>query len=194
MGILFSMARIKRLYVTFSGPAFVGPSTSVFYFLEAETGLQAAVVDLYESFQSWMPVGSSATVLGSGDILDSETGELVGAWSEGGDLGVGFSGEADFAAGVGGRIVWGTEGFAAGRRVRGSTFLVPLIRSVYHSDGTLTSGAVQGIQDGVDTFAAAVEGNHVIWTRPKNGAGGGVSTVISSTMADKVSWLRSRRT
>lgn len=187
------MPNIKRAYVEFNGPAFTGPARSVFYFLEAETGILAALGDLYESFQTWMPTGSGAGIFGSGDVLDSATGDLVGDWSEGADQGVGFSGSAEFAAGVGARIVWGTEGFASGRRVRGSTFLVPLIRSVYDSNGTLTSGAVEGLQDGVDAFATAVAGNHVIWTRPKNGSGGGISTVVSSTVADKVSWLRSRR-
>jgi len=188
------MPDIKRAYINFTGPAFVGPSTSVFYFLDTFTGLQAALVDLYESFQNWMPTGSGAGIYGSGDVLDAATGELSGSWSEGADVGIGFSGDAHFAAGVGGRIVWGTEGFASGRRVRGSTFLVPLIASAYDTDGTLTSGAREGIQDGVDTFATAVTGSHVIWTRPKNGSGGGVSTVISSTVSDSVSWLRSRRT
>jgi hypothetical protein len=188
------MPNIKRQYVSFSGPAFTGPSRAVFYFNEAATGFASAVGDLWTDMQSWMPTGSGGTVYMSGDILDAATGDLVGAWSEGADGGFGFSGDAKFAAGVGARIVWGTEGFAAGRRVRGSTFVVPLTYGVYDSDGTLTSGAVTGLQDAVDTFAAAVTGDHVIWTRPKAGTGGGISTVITSQVADKVSWLRSRRT
>lgn len=188
------MAIINRVYVTFDGPAFTGPAVATFYFNDGATGFQPALITLWTALGAHMPTGSGGGILGSGDQLDDATGDLVGTWTDGTDGGFGFSGGAEHAQGVGARIVWGTAGFTAGRRRRGSTFIVPLTRTAYDNNGSLTSGVLEGLQDAVDTFASAVAGDQVIWHRPVGGSGGGRSTVISSTVVDKVSWLRSRRT
>ena len=189
------MPNIERVRVELNGPAFVGPSVSTFYCAEGTVDtVVPALVDLYEALGTYMPNGSGMGILPTGDVLDAATGALVGAWTVSGTPGAGFSGDVVFAAGVGVRIRWTTEGFALGHRVVGSTFLVPLTSSVYDDDGTINTGPVNGMQDAVDTFLTTVGTDLRIWTRPKGGSGGGVSTVVGGTVVDKISWLRSRRT
>ena len=80
------------------------------------------------------------------------------------------------------------------RRVRGSTFVVPLHGSSYDVDGTLTSSVASGLASNASTFVAATQSDFVIWTRPRPGVVGKSSGVTGSSAPDKISTLRSRRT
>lgn len=188
------MPTLNRVVCEWTGSVVTGGGISTFYFADAATGYVADLLTLFDSIKSWLPTGGGFDVPGTGDRLDAATGDLVGAWTDGTAGGVGFSGGAEHAAGVGCRIAWGTGTFANGRRVRGSTFLVPLTRTAYDNNGTLTSGALEALQDAVDTFMGGAGADLVIWSRPVGGAGGGTAPVTSGTVVDKVSWLRSRRT
>lgn len=172
----------------------IGGGVSTFYFEGAPTGVTAALEDLYSAWGSWLPTGGGVTIPNTGDTLDSGSGVLNGIWTDGTATGAGFSGSPEHAAGVGARVTWTTDGITNGRRVRGTTFIVPLIRSAYDTDGTLTDGAKNALQDAADTFFGAVGDIMRIWSRPVGGSGGSLSGVTGAIVPDTVSWLRSRRT
>ena len=55
------------------------------------------------------------------------------------------SGQGGFAAGVGARVVWETGAVRNGRRVRGSTFVVPIWSSAYETNGTLHTATINDL-------------------------------------------------
>lgn len=189
------MAEILRLKVDFAGGAVVGPSSSSFYTLGAEpAALRAAVNTFYGAFVSNLPSSLSVSIPPSGDVIDAETGEIVDIWTDGATLSrVGIDDSAH-PAGVGCRVVWSTDGRTNRRRVRGTTFVVPLGGTAYESNGTLNQTFLDRIRPAAVDLVDDLLGTFVVWTRPKDGAGGKTSLVIGSSVPDTVSWLRSRRT
>lgn len=179
------------------GDAVVGGGVSTFYTLGDVADLRAGLNTLFDTFSPWFPAdGVSGRVQTEGEVLDSATGDLVGVWSDTADAGFAGSGAQNYASGVGVRIVWGTGVIARGRRVRGSTFMVPICSNVYDVDGTIASGAFGGMVAAAADFASTMAGDAVIWSRPSTSGGsdGGTAQITSGTVPDKVSWLRSRRT
>ena len=139
-------------------------------------------------------VGGGEAFGAGGEVLDDVTGDVVGVWSAGSGVIAPGGGAGPFAMGVGTRIVWGTNGITNGRRVRGSTYLVPIGSSGYENDGTITGGTLTAFQTAADNLRTALGGDFVIWRRPTASAVGGTSSVLSASVPDKVSWLRTRRT
>lgn len=104
------------------------------------------------------------------------------------------SGAAGFALGVGARVVWNTSGIFGGRRVRGSTFIVPLTIGSYEGAGQITAGVIATMQGAANTLAGFGPDGMFIWSRPQPGTPGEAQTVTGAIAPDRVSWLRSRRT
>lgn len=188
------MANLARVRCTWSGAPVTGPGLSTFYFAEAGSGFTAALSTFWQAVDAYIPIGVTVTVPSTGDLLDIATGDLTGTWSDaasGPGTGAGFGA---FPAGVGARITWPTSGIVGGRRVVGSTFLAPLVNSVFGTDGTLDSTFLTAILTPVGALWSGAGYDMMIWSRPVPGRAGEASEVIDGTVPDKVSWLRSRRT
>lgn len=188
------MSTLQRVRVTWAGTGVVGPSVSTFYFTNDSTTAPADLVTFLSATPFQMPTGLTATVPSSGDTIDDTTGEINGVWSITGGANVGMGGSGDFAQGVGARLVWNTAGIVAGRRVRGSTFFVPLVGSTYSTGGLLDSSYVSDATAAATTFLSSASSTLVIFSRPSGTRAGSSHTVTSGTMPNAVSWLRSRRT
>lgn len=188
------MPNLARVRTSWSGAPVVGPGVSTFYFDEAASGFVAAVSAFFVSLAARVPTGVLFTTLNTGDIVDEDTGALVGTWTDGVTGTAATSGSGVYASGVGCRGRWSTSGIKNGRRVRGSTFIVPLVGSAYQSDGTIDGTVWTSIRTSFDNLYTATAGNMYIWSRPVAGAGGQANLVIGDDLPDKVSWLRSRRT
>lgn len=189
------MPTLMRLRVPWSGSPVVGGGISTFYHLTAGTiGYADDVADFFTAIRNGVPAGITWQVPSSGDTILDSTGELNGTWSEPGTGGtVTSAGTVNFANGVGARVVWNTNGIFRGRRVKGATFIVPLVSGVYLSDGTLDNATVATFQAAADALVAA-RPNLVIWSRPVDATPGESNAITSAVAVDKVSWLRSRRT
>lgn len=157
-----------------------------------------AVGGFWQAVKGSMPPGYTVKVHDEIDILNPSTGDLVGTDTGGGtgQTHVGIA-TGNFAAGVGLRIVWKTSGIVGNRKVKGSTFIVPLVAGCYDTDGSLIPGTVTTMATASGTLltnlAAAKMPLHV-WSRPVAGRPGQSSVVTGGTVPDKISWLRSRRT
>lgn len=186
---------MKRHRVSWSGTPVTGPGLSTFY--EAPSSAVGGADDIqafFEAIKAYVPTGVQWTIPSNGDLIESTTGALAGSWSDPGTGGtVTATGLGQFANGVGTRIVWNTDGLFHDRRVKGSTFIVPLVVSAYEGAGNITSGALAALQAAADGLVAAMP-DMKIWSNPRGGVDGEVSQVLSATVPDRVSWLRSRRT
>lgn len=157
----------------------------------------AAIQAAFQARSVLFPAGTTITVPASGDTINDTTGALIGGWSVASTNTATMDGSPAAAAGVGACITWTTGGIVPGkkgpRRLRGRTFLVPLSTSTYESNGTLTSGALTGLQALADALKAS--GPLGIWHRPSSltAADGNSYGVQSARVRDKVAYLSSRR-
>lgn len=191
------MADLARVRVEWTGVAVTGPGVSTFYTSGDGSTLQAALITYFQAIKGEFPnLKGQWRLPADGEIIDSATGDLTGNWTGATQTDVQWnSASALWVAGVGTRAVWNTGGFLRGRRVRGSTFLVPLSLNSYDSDGTISNPQVASLAAAGNALIASVP-TLTVWSRPtESGAADGGSTPITScTVPDKVSWLRSRRT
>ena len=198
------MANLARLRVDLTGSAVVGPSVMTFYQDSAHVGLPAAVLTWLNAIKANLPPSLTLTVPGGGDIITDSTGALSGTWSDGGGGTVTGTGVGGFAIGVGARVVWGTSGIVGGRRVRGTTFLVPLMGGTFDSTGRMQPATVTSLNTPTQAFLTSMGGNLLIWSRPRPARTVGGVTIparagsshaaLDATIKTNPSTLRSRRT
>jgi hypothetical protein len=189
------MTTLARIRVAWTGPGVSGGGVSTFHAVGSDgTALRAATNGFFTAIKDLFPSLVGWTVPGDGDLIDDNTGELTGAWSFGGPTNIvgGIVG-ASYAAGVGARVRWETDGFAGGRHVRGSTYLVPLSTGVFDIDGTIKGANLTTIQSAASAMVTALGGALVIVTRKTPAHSGTSHEVTSATAVDRVSWLVSRR-
>lgn len=171
-----------------------GGGVSTFYFDEAHSGFVADVVAFFDTVKGIVPAGVQWTVASSGDLIDVATGDLSGTWTDVAAGPVTATGAGIFALGVGARVKWLTSGIRNGRRVLGSTFVVPLLGSAFEGNGSITAAAMTAMNASVSNLLTASGTNMRIYSQPKNGLVGQANTVVGGNAVDTVSWLRSRRT
>lgn len=186
------MASLERVVVEWTGATAL-PGISVFYGNPSVPTLANEVYDFFDAIKDLIPSAISLNIPSSGDIIDDTDGALAGTWSTTGVGTLAMTGFGAYAAGVGARVIWRTNGVRNRRRVRGSTFVCPLITNVYESNGTITSAALTQLETAAGVLASA--GTLAVWSRPTSvGAADGASnTVLSAQVPDRVTSLRSRR-
>lgn len=186
---------IQRIRCEWTGTAVEGPGLTTFYSTGFAVGaLPAAASAFFTPILGRIPSGTSITIPNGGDLIDETNGQLIGTWGSGGGTVLTTSGPGAFAAGVGARVVWTTSVIRGGRRVRGSTFVVPLTTDSYETNGTLTLPLVQDLTSALNGFLTELAGEGRVWSRPRPTLAGGQAAIDSGLAPDKVSWLRSRRT
>jgi hypothetical protein len=191
------MTTLARIRVEWTGAAVVGGGVSTFYSSNANPAtLATAIRTFFSNVVFLFPTSTSILVIGNGDTIVAETGALNGTWTMTQPAVVVGTGTGNWAAGVGARVRWNTNGLTRGRRVKGSTFLVPLTTNNYATDGTIDATTAASTQSAVTVLAAADSGSMRIWSRPSApGAGDGAAhAVTTGTFVDAVTWLRTRRT
>lgn len=128
--------------------------------------------------------------------IDTATGVLESVEPVANPAVVDGSGTGVWAAGTGARCVWVTGNVIAGRRVRGSTYLVPLAANQYDANGQIVSTAIAAITNAGTTLIAdnLADGCPLqVYSRPIPGRPGAVSTVQSASTPAVVGTLRGRK-
>ncbi len=188
------MPTIARLTVSWAGAPVVGPGVSVFHCATDQVAVvRNALHTFYAAINNYVPSGVQWVVDPVGDTIDEATGEVNGAWSDAALSVIGAIGSGTWANGVGARVRWLTAGFVGGRRVVGSTFIVPLTVNSYEGAGNITSATLGPLQTAASALAAVTPGV-LIYSRKTISRPGSAYQVIGGAVPDKVSWLRSRRT
>jgi hypothetical protein len=103
-----------------------------------------------------------------------------------------------YSGGVGVYVTWLTSAVYNGHKVRGRSYLVPMVLGGA-ADGTLGTGTVSLVQGAANALVSSQTGKFAIWSKtftdpPKpQQIGGGLSIVTSANVPDKTGILRSRR-
>lgn len=191
------MATISRIRVAWVGSAVTGGGVSTFYSANSDpSALVAALRVFFGSFNGIFPSTMELAYPSGGETLDEATGAVNGAWSMTAPANTIGAGGNNYAAGVGCRVRWNTSAITRRRRVRGSTYIVPIVNTAYVADGTIDNASLALIQGAIPTLLAADGGSIRVYSRPltTTSGDGAAHPITSGTAIDKVSWLRSRRT
>jgi len=173
------------------------PGYSVFHLNGHPSAANAAslaedIKDLFVAIASLVP--TSATIVFPGEMtLHDDAGVLTGTVAVSPKpTDAEMSGLGSFSAPSGARISWETGSIVGGRRMRGRTFLVPLVAGSYDAIGTLLSTS----QDTILAAAQALVTNTTttghpiaVWSPTTSS----VSSVTSANVPDQATVLRSRR-
>jgi len=161
----------------------------------------ASIRNFFNALATQLPNGATITVqptvaiheMSNGELLREETMSspptIVTGTSTAGTL---------YSGGVGVYINWITNSVYNGHKVRGRSFLVPMVLTGA-ADGTLGTGTQTLVQNAANGLVSSQLGMFAIWSKTFTGdekpvqIGGGLSTVSSATVPDKTGILRSRR-
>ena len=182
-----------RKVVVSWGTGIGGAGLSVFYSLEA-TDITASLGTFFTAIAGVFPTVVTWSIPSSGDIIDIPTGKITGAWSGGTAANITATGGAAYVAGTGAMVRWQCTQVIDGRRVKGRTFLVPLLTTAFDTTGTITNANVTTLSNAAAALAGT--GTLQIYHRPtKLSPGtGALANVTGSSVPDKVVSIRSRRT
>ena len=190
------MATISRIRFAWTGSAVAGGGVSTFYSSNSDPSVLAtAIRTFYVSSAGQFPATLEIACPSGGETIDEVSGAVNGAWSMTPGANVIGAGGTNYAAGVGMRCVFNTGAVVRRRRIRGSTYLVPLVSGAYDTSGTITNATLSPIVTALATMVAADGGSLRVYTRPQTTTSndGAAHAVTSAVAVDKVSWLRSRR-
>jgi hypothetical protein len=136
------------------------------------------------------------------DIYNDLTGELQASHTAAvAPSVVAGAAAGSYIGGAGAKVSWNTGSIHNGRRVRGSTFIVPLSNAVFTATGTVGTSFITSTNTAANTMIAALTTAAtpmVVWSRPKTPAGlpavdGAVFLVSSGSVGAKSAILRGRR-
>lgn len=195
------MTALNRVTVAWQGwPG--SPGVTQFYTdnVPAQTTIDG-IRSFFQSLITLLPTGLTINVPGSGDIVEDATGGLAGSWSVGTTpLQVTGNGAGTYAGNAGAVVHWLTNTVVTKRRLRGRTFIVPMVSSAYDATGSLSVTALNTLTTAASTLVSAAGGNLVVWHRPVIQKGTGVvvrtgsnGKITSSRVPDLAVSLRSRR-
>jgi hypothetical protein len=199
------MADVHRITAIWQG--FQGaPGYTKFSFMgltdaSALTAAATAVRTFFNGLATQLPSGSTVTVQSVAGVYDMANGMLIREdpilTPPAPVTGTATAGTL-YSGGVGVYVTWLTGAVYNGHKVRGRTYLVPLVLGGA-SDGTLGTGTVTLVQNAANALVSSQAGKLAIWsktftkTEPITQIGGGLSTVTSANVPDKTGILRSRR-
>jgi len=168
------------------------PGVSVFYApFGADAG--ADLMTFFNAIKAFFPSGLTWQIPTSGDVITDGNGELTGAWTAGTGGTVVGTGAGSYAAGVGAYVNWQTGTIVDQRRLKGRTFLAPLIVGAYDSTGTIVNASLTTMQTAASVLAAST--HLTVWHRPETSTSndGSSGLVTAGLIPDQVTSLRTRR-
>lgn len=172
----------------------VGPGLTTFYFANGSpTNAPSVVTNFFDMVKNLVATGVTWTIPDGGDLIEESSGALTGTWS--GDAGgtVNSNRAEQWAQGVGARIRWMTGAIRGGRRVAGTTFIVPLGSGAFQGASGLTEATRNTLQTAAEALVANADWNLLVWSRPRPGLNGQGVPVTMPEVPDAVAWLRSRK-
>lgn len=189
--------RVKVLWTGMPG----APGVSTHYLGSAPAAADlTAFRTFYNALIAGLPNTLTLTIPGSGDILDETTGTITGTWTATAPSTVVGTAASGYAAPVGTLAHWVTGGVVRGRRVRGTTFIVPTVNQ-FEPGGTPIGTWITTLQTAATALVTSLGANLVVWARPLRDPDpphaivepGSLHGVTGATVPDKAMVLRSRR-
>lgn len=195
------MANIEKLVCTWNYGTGAPGYTTFFVSAAQAASFQPRLVTFWTAVAPYLATAFSVVVPPNGEVIDETTGKMVNVWSGPTQVTVTGTAAAAWASTSGALVRWDTGRFANGRKVRGRTFIVPIVSSAY-SSGTISTTVANAINAAATTLWNAAPGVMVVWTRPKYDHSTNPPTlktpgisypVNSATTPTKVTYLSSRR-
>lgn len=159
-----------------------------------------AVRKFWDSLKGYLPDEVKLTVMPVIDSYDRISGDLVASHVAGAApsqvIGTSAGG---YAGGVGVKISWNTNQIRMGRRVRGSTFLVPLQSAAFGATGTVVPAVITQVNISAATLITDLAAGATplgVWSRPgtpEKPRAGFVTEVVTGTCSQKSALMRGRR-
>lgn len=163
-------------------------------------GAVSAVRTFWDSIKALLPDELRLTVSPVIDEYNELTGELTNSYVAGTTpTVVAGTSATSYAAGAGAKITWNTNQIRNGRRVRGSTFIVPLAAANYTITGTISTTAIASLNNSAGNMLTGLGANSTpmaVWSRPivgPNARAGFNTEVATGTCGSKTAILRGRR-
>jgi hypothetical protein len=202
-----SIYQVTAIWAGFQG----APGYSKFAFSDlttdaARNAAGAGIRSFFEAFKAYLYSGWSVAVQAEVLEYNAINSDLVGvaAMTTVPAATVGTATPTTYAGGSGAAITWSTGVILAGHRVKGRTFLVPVV-GANESDGTLLTAARTAMETGGNALIAVATADFCIWGKtwakdslghtiqPPQQTGGQPCSVISCSVKDMAAQLRSRR-
>lgn len=159
-----------------------------------------AVRQFWDSLKALLPDELKLQVSPVIDDYDTVSGDLVGSYvAATAPVQVVGTSAQSYVGGAGAKITWNTGQIRNGKRVKGSTFIVPIASTVFGPTGTVSAGSILTINTAAAAMLsqlAAGGSTMAVWSRPgpPSKPRAGFSTqVISGTCNVKSAILRGRR-
>lgn len=184
---MVDVSRVRTSWTGFRG----APGVTTMYFLDTATCVESLHA-FWTSMAGDLPGDVVIQVEDSGDIIDSETGDLTGSWVSDAVDPINGAGGNGYAAPVGACIDWLTSTIANHKRLRGRTFVVPLDAGGFSADGSPKDTLVTHFEAYGETLISEQSTSFVVWHRG-TGTNGSVGLVTSAHVPDMAAVLRSRR-
>lgn len=174
-----------------------GPGVSTFHFLEGNNvqDFVDGVRLFFSAIATLLPDDVTVQFPAEVEDINDQTGELTAILSVTPPASVTGSSTSSFAAPAGARVRWVTGAIVRGRRVIGTTFLVPITSAAYQTDGSLGSAQRTTILNAANALRTVAGASLAVWSRPSTtgGSDGSAHGVISASVPEQVAILRSRR-
>jgi hypothetical protein len=149
-----------------------------------------------DSFQAHIPQAVNYLIDPTLEVVEDTTGELLRFMTITPDTARVGAGTGNYAAPSGAVVNWYTNFVRNGRRMKGKSFIVPLVSTAYESNGTLGSSFLTAIRAAANTLVTAPgDGRLGVWGRPTTpgGTDGIWAFAETSSVPDMAAVLRSRR-
>lgn len=197
------MYKVRSLWSGFAG----APGFTNHFFGTTDpllAGASQAVADVrafWVALQSNMPDDVQINVEQNVQIIEDSTGLVEDELTATAVAAVNPTATTGYAAPVGASIEWRTSDFVGGRRVKGRTYVVPLLASAFETDGSLSSTTLSSVQAAAAGLIAAPS-QLVVWQRPRaasvgpppvSARVGSLHLVAAAGVSDRAAVLRSRR-
>jgi hypothetical protein len=159
-----------------------------------------AVRTFWDSMKTYLPDELQLRVSPTIDVYNEADAKLTNSYTAATPpVTVNGSSATVYAAGAGFKITWGTGQIRNGRRVRGTTFVVPAASNCYASNGMISSAVVAVMNTSAANLLAALSAagtSMAVWSRPielPQPRLGTVTSVIGGSCSTKTAVLRGRR-
>lgn len=182
------MTIIERIPVLWAGAVGL-PGVSVFYG-ELGASANADIKTFFTAVVAMFPSGLTWTIPNTGDTIEDSTGALSSSWVNVAGGTVAATNASAYAAGCGAYVNWNTGSVVNGRRLKGRTFMAPLVTAMYDA-GTITNANLVVLQAAATALVAA--GSTVVWHRPGPLGAGSSANPSAAVCPDQVTSLRTRR-
>lgn len=174
-----------------------------------DTDIAAMLTDVtsfVNDIKGLLPPIVTIRIPSAGNTFNAVTGSLVGSWTSGTGSTVTGTGSPGYSAPSGAVVNWFTGAIIPAwtdtktppkthraHRLRGKTFLVPLMGNAYDSDGSIGTTYLGTLATAANAMPLA--GHLAVWHRPSSltAADGILSVATSASVPDKAAVLTSRR-